>query len=125
MVPKGPMSVKALSVIAPKTITKKNQAITVAVRVKGLALDPTHIGRKSLARHGHMQIYLDRIPNAAYKQGNLADVVAIAAGPIFTFVLSPQWKAKAHGRHTYLIALAQNNEVLYNVKAASFTLTVK
>jgi hypothetical protein len=120
------MSVKVLSVIAPKTITKKNQPITVHVRVTGIALDPTHIGRKPVARHGHMQVYLDRIPSSAYKTGDLTKVVAVAAGPTFTFVLSPQWMKAARGRHRYLVALAQNNEELYQgVKPASFSLTVK
>jgi hypothetical protein len=125
-VPKGPISVTVLSVTTPHTITKKHQAITVHVRIRGLALDPTHIGRKPVARHGHMQIYLDRIPQSAYTKGDLSTVLAVAAGPTFTFLLSPQWRIKARGHHRYLIALAQNNEILYaRVKPASFTLTVK
>lgn len=125
-VPQGPMSVRVLSVIAPRPISRKNQAITVQVRVKGIALDPLQIGRKPVKRHGHMQLYLDHIPSSAYSTGDLTKVVAVAAGPTFTFVLAPHWVKAGKGRHRYLIALAQNNDVLYRgVKPARFSLTVR
>lgn len=97
--------VRMLSVTAPRVITNTSQRITVHVRVSGMTLD--------------------RIPAAAYKTPNLRHVVAVAAGPIFTFTLSRQWRKAAHGKHHYLIALAQNNELLYRAKAARFSLTVK
>ena len=122
---KSSMSVKVLLVIPPRAKSKFTE-ITVHVRVTGIKLDPTHIGRKSVAGHGHMQLYLDRIPASAYKKGTLKDTIAVAAGPIFTFILNAHQKKLAAGRHTYLIALAQNNETLYkSVKPASFTLTLK
>lgn len=124
--PPKAVSVRVLSVIAPKAVSKTKQVVTVHVRVTGIKLDPTHIGRKNVAGHGHMQLYLDRIPASAYKKGTLKDTIAVAAGPIFTFILNAHQKKLAAGRHTYLIALAQNNETLYkSVKPASFTLTLK
>src|SRR5437660_10311413 len=79
----GSPSVKVLSVIGPQKIGKTGPAITVHVRVTGVRLDPTHIGRKSVDSHGHMQLYLDRIPAGAYRKADLKQVVAIAAGPTF------------------------------------------
>lgn len=123
--PPKAVSVRVLSVIAPKAVSKTKQVVTVHVRVTGIKLDPTHIGRKNVAGHGHMQLYLDRIPSSAYKKPSLSNVVAVAAGPIFSFSLSSHWLKAARGHHHFIVALAQNNEVLYHGGTSSFTLTVK
>jgi hypothetical protein len=122
--PQLPMTIKVLSV-KPQTATKRSQVITVKVRYTGIVMDPLGVGGPLVPGHGHMQLYLGHIPSLAYQTTAPKAVVKVATTPTFYFVFSPYWWKAAHGRHTFLIALAKNNNVLYRVKPASFTLTVK
>jgi hypothetical protein len=123
--PKLPMSIKVLAVTGPHVITKNGQLIAVRVRFTGIVMDPLHIGQKSVVGHGHMQVYLNRIPSSAYKYAAPADVVVNATTSTFNFALSPHWRKAARGHHRFLVALARNDNILYRVNAGSFSLTVK
>jgi hypothetical protein len=121
----GPMSVKVLANSGPSTIAGKQTLVTFHLQVHGLHLDPQHIGKKSAPTHGHIQIYLDSIPADAVTKMDMKNIFAVVGGQDFSIGVTPAWVKKHPGKHTLLIALAQNDYVLYRAKPASFAITVK
>lgn len=119
------MTVKVLSVRAPHIISNKKQVIQVRVRFAGITMDPLHIGQKPVPGRGHMQVYLDHIPSIAYVFGTSKGVMVMATTSTFNFVLSPRLLKTTPGRHHVIVALARNDDRLYRVKSATFTLIIR
>ena len=113
--------------LTPKTVIRKNRSVTfrIQLRVKGIVLDPRHIGKANVRGHGHVQVYVDRIPSDAYVRRNLKQHwLASLAGKTLRITVPPALLG-ARGQHRLIVALAQNNSILYRVPAASATITVK
>lgn len=121
----GPMSVAVLPSTGPHRITGKQSLVTFHLKVQGLHLDPKNIGGKPVAKHGHVQIYLDAIPADAYTKRDMTNIFAVAAGVDFSIGVTSAWVKKHAGSHTLLIALAQNNDVLYRATPGRFRLSVR
>ena len=123
---KPSMGVTILAV-TPTTVTRNNPTVTfrLQLRVKGIVLDPRHIGKANVRGHGHIQVYVDRIPSNAYVRRNLKQHwLASLAGKTLRITVPPALLG-ARGQHRLIVALAQNNSILYRVPAASATITVK
>ena len=123
---KSSMGIAIVSV-TPRTVNRKNRSVTfrLQLRVKGLVLDPRHIGKANVRGHGHVQVYVDRIPSDAYVRRNpMRWLGAPLAGKTLRITVPPTLIG-ARGTHRLIVALAQNNSVLYRVPAASATITVK
>jgi hypothetical protein len=119
------MAVHVLSSTGPRTVSRHG-AITFRVRVSGLKMNPRQIGKPDVAGVGHLQYYLDRIPADAYRRIDLRRSFLAAVGtPTFIFNLKYSPITISPGRHTILIALAQNRYVLYRGPVVRVTITVK
>jgi hypothetical protein len=113
------LSSSGSSALAKKTL------VALHLRIQGLILDANHIGKKPISGHGHVQVYLDRVPSDAYKTPDLRGMVAITAGELFSVDLTKS-PAKSHpGKHKLIVALAKNNYVLYRIPTATLSITVK
>jgi hypothetical protein len=122
--PRASMSVAIVSV-SPTLVTAKHATVTFRLRVTGIVLDAVHMGKAHVAGHGHIQLYVDAIPRDAYTHKDLQrHWLASLATTTLTLNLSPAIVGGA-GKHRIFAALAQNNNVLYRVPVASFTITVK
>ena len=124
--PNPAMSVRVVSV-TPTTVIRKNPTVTfrLQLRVKGIVLDRTHIGKANVRGHGHLQVYVDRIPADAYVRRDLKQHwLASLAGTNLRITVPPTLVG-GRGTHRLIVALAQNNSVLYRVPTASSTITVK
>ena len=124
--PKPSMGVTIVS-LTPRTVIRKNPSVTfrIQLRVKGMVLDPKHIGQANVRGRGHIQVYVDRIPSDAYVRRNLKQHwLASLAGKTLRITVPPALIC-ARGKHKLIVALAQNNSILYRVPAASTTITVK
>jgi hypothetical protein len=118
------MSVTIVSV-KPTTVTGKNATVTFHLRVKGIVLDAMYIGKANVRGHGHIQLYVDSIPKDAYVRKDLKQHwLASLAATTLSLNLSPALVG-GRGKHRIIVALAQNNSVLYHVPPASTTITVK
>ena len=118
------MSVTIVSV-TPTTVTAKHATVTFHLRVKGLVLDATHIGKANVRGRGHIQLYVDRIPTDAYARKDLKQHwLASLAATTIALNLSPTLVG-GMGKHRIIVALAQNNGVLYRVPTAAISITAK
>jgi hypothetical protein len=124
--PSKPMSVRIVSPKDPITVPKDGK-IHLKLAFKGIKLNMAAMGRKPVAGEGHYHFYVDCIPSAAYSRphnfGNCWAGAAAAPSPTFDLATSP-FKI-APGTHILLIALAQNNHVLYRANAADIVFTVQ
>jgi hypothetical protein len=124
--PSKPMSVRIVSPKGPITVPKDGK-IHLKLKFKGIKLNMAAMGRKPVAGEGHYHFYVDCIPSAAYSRphnfGNCWAGAAAAPSPTFDLASSP-FKI-APGTHILLIALAQNNHVLYRANAADIVFTVQ
>jgi hypothetical protein len=128
------MSIAVKKSSHPHTITKKKPTVTFHMKVSGIKLqaeDPRKFCHyQNVKGHGHIQIYLDKIPKAAYKpkapiSSRLKNRVNYASLKTFTLGLDSQWIKEHKGKHVLRLALSNNKCVLYHVPAASFKLKVK
>jgi hypothetical protein len=115
------MSVRILSV-KPATVTKKKATVTFHLRVKGLVFDTAHMGKANVRGHGHLQLYVDRIPGDAYARNDLKYWLASLAETTIALNLPPTLVG-GPGKHRIIVALAQNDDVLYRAPVASITIT--
>ena len=126
-VPPNPaMSVRVVSA-TPTTVIRKNPTVTfrLQLRVKGIVLDATHMGKANVRGHGHLQLYVDGIPSDAYVRKDLTHHwLASLAATTVTINLAPPLVG-GRGKHRIIVALAQNSSVLYHVPTASTTITAK
>jgi hypothetical protein len=118
------MSVTIVSA-QPTTVTAKHATVTFHLRVKGIVLDATHIGKANIRGHGHIQLYANRIPTDAYVQKDLKQhwLASLAATTLGLNLLPTI--VGGRGKHRIIVALAKNNGVLYRVRTASVTITVR
>jgi hypothetical protein len=118
----------AIASATPATVIRKNASVTfhLQLRVKGIVLDPKHIGKANIPGHGHVQVYVDRIPKEAYVRKHLKQpLLASLAGRTIRITVPPALIG-SRGTHRLYVALAQNNQVLYRgVPAARTTIIVK
>jgi hypothetical protein len=122
--PRSAMSVKIVSV-RPTTVTRKQATVTFHLRVTGMVLDIAHMGQANIRGHGHIQIYVDTIPKDAYVRKDLKQHwLASLAETTIALNISPMLVG-GKGKHRIIVALAQDNYVLYHALPASVTLTVK
>ena len=129
--PKSAASKPAMGVtivsVTPTTVIRKNRFVTfrLQLHVKGLVLDPRHIGKANVRGHGHVQVYVDRIPADAYVRRDPKHWLGAPLAGTTLRITVPPTLIGARGRHRLIVALAQNNSVLYRVPAAGATITVK
>jgi hypothetical protein len=121
---KPSMSVKIVAV-SPTTITTKKATVTFHLRVSGFVLDAVHMGKANVAGRGHFQLYVDKIPTDAWVKKDLQhNWLAALAATTISLNLPPALVGGV-GKHKIIVALAQNNYILYKVPTASITITVK
>ena len=117
--------IQIMSPTGPVTVGM-NGKIPVHVKIKGLMLDPKGIGKSPMAGHGHFHYYVDCIPGDAYKVADIKTCYAAAAASAMTpFDLSKSAVKITKGTHVLLVALANNNHVLYKAPAAAIVFTVR
>ena len=122
--PKRAMSVTVVSV-KPTTVTAKHATVTFHLRVKGIVLDATHMGKANVRGHGHIQLYANSVPKDAYVRKDLKQhwLASLAATTIGLNLLPTI--VGGRGKHRIIVALAQNNGVLYKAPSAAVSITVK
>ena len=118
------MRLAVLASSGPQTI-RAGTLLTVHLRVHGVTLDPKHLGDPAIPGHGHIQIYLDRIPTDATRRVDMKGIVAVAASSSFSLGFTRRWLQVHAGNHRFIVALARNDDVLYPTPAAVFRLTVR
>src|SRR5712691_10574104 len=69
--PSTPAMAVTIVSVKPTTVTAQNAVVTFQLRVKGIVLDATHIGKANVRGRGHIQLYVDRIPTDAYARKDL------------------------------------------------------
>jgi hypothetical protein len=125
-VAKPAMGVTIVSV-TPRTVIRTNRSVTfrLQLHVRGIVLDPRHIGKANVPGHGHIQVYVDRIPADSYVRRDAKRWLGAPLAGTTLRITVPPTLIGARGTHRLIVALAQNNSVLYRVPAASATITVK
>jgi hypothetical protein len=104
---------------------QEDASIPITVKITGIKLDPAAMGRSNVPGHGHYHFYIDCIPADAYTAADLEHCWAAAAGTTNAKLdLSTSHVKVAPGTHVLLVALAQNDHVLYPVPPAVLLLTV-
>ena len=122
--PAARMSIKVLPSTGPRTV-RGYQNVRVRLRTSGIVLDARWMGQRNQAGHGHIQVYRDSIPKDAYSRPDRSHNF-LAALPVSSFRLGlSRSRLRSAGKHKIIVALAQNNFVLYRVPTASFTVNVK
>lgn len=107
----------------PHTI-RLGKTVTLHLTVSGIQLNAQHIGKRARDHQGHIQLYLDRIPRSAYARPSLQHWLASVAATTVSLRLT-RGIVRTTGRHRIIAALARNNNVLYGVPAATFTLRIR
>jgi hypothetical protein len=117
----------AIVSVTPRTVARTTPTVTfhVQLRVKGIVLDKTHIGKTNISGHGHVQIYVDKIPTDAWTRKDLKQHWLTSLAGTNLRITVPPSLIGARGTHHLIVALAQNNQVLYHAPTASVTITVK
>ncbi|GAC1456343.1 MAG: hypothetical protein PVSMB1_06020 [Gemmatimonadaceae bacterium] len=119
----------SIRILSPKghVTVPENGKIYLKLAVSGVKLDPAAMGRKSVSGEGHYHFYVDCIPPAAYSQphnfGSCWEGAMASTNPTFDLAAVPV--KVPPGNHILLIALAQNNHVLYRANAADLVFTVE
>jgi hypothetical protein len=118
------MSVRILSPTGPVRVSDGGQ-IHLKLKITGLTLNPSAMGRKNVPGQGHYHFYVDCIPANAYRSPDLAGCwKGASADPNATFDLSKSPTRVSPGTHVLLIALARNDHILYRVAPAALVFTV-
>jgi hypothetical protein len=120
-----PMSIQLVSPHGPVTV-KAGGSIPVTVNVQGVVLAPNEIGRNNVDHHGHYHFYLDCIPADAYTEMDLSHCWAGADATTRTvFQLNRMPFKLKKGEHLLIIALAENDHVLYKAPAVVIPIFVR
>jgi hypothetical protein len=121
----APMHISVVSPTNPVTVPV-NGKIQIQVVVSGVKMDMAAMGRAPVAGEGHYHFYVDCIPSVAYvRNNNLGACWAGATADTNTvFDLATSHVKVTKGTHILLLALAQNNHVLYKAPAADVIFTV-
>jgi len=107
----------------PHTIAV-GKTVTLHLTVSGIHLDAQHIGKRAWDHQGHIQLYVDRIPRNAYTRPSLQHWLASVGATTVSLRLS-KGIVGTIGRHHIIGALARNDNVLYRVPPAIFTVIVR
>lgn len=122
---RAPLSIKILSPRDPVTVGPRG-SIPITVRVTGMSLSATQMGRSSFPGQGHYHFYIDCIPPDAYSKADLSHCWAGATAATSTvFSLATSHVKITKGTHLLILALAQNDHVLYKAPAADIVFTVR
>jgi hypothetical protein len=117
-------SIQIVAPSGPLTVGMHGK-ISVSVKINGVTLDPKAIGKAPVAGRGHFHFYVDCIPSDAYVKADIATCYAAAAATSkATFDLSKSAVKITKGTHVLLVALANNNHVLYRAPASAVLFTV-
>lgn len=100
------------------------KTVTLHLTVSGIHLEVQHIGKRASDHQGHIQLYLDRIPRRAYTRPSLQHWLASVGATTVSLRLS-KGIVGTIGTHHILAALARNDNVLYRVPPAIFTVWVR
>lgn len=100
------------------------KTVTLHLTVSGIHLDVQHIGKRAQDHEGHIQLYLDRIPKHAYTKPSLQHWLASVSATTVSLRLS-RGVVGTTGNHRIIAALARNDNVLYRVPPATFTVIVR
>jgi hypothetical protein len=119
-------SIRVVSPTQPVTVPAGGK-IPIQVQVSGIKMDLAAMGRRNVPGVGHYHFYIDCIPSAAYvRNNNLGACWAGATASTKTvFDLATSHVKVTNGTHILLIALAQNNHILYKAPAADVIFTVQ
>jgi hypothetical protein len=98
--------------------SKTAGVITFRLAISGMKLDAANMGKRPVAGHGHVQYYLNKIPSDAHRRPDKRNLVAAVATNSYTLSRKTSRVKLPRGRHLLYIALAQNNNVLYNAHPA-------
>jgi hypothetical protein len=111
----------------PRSVVRTNPTVTfhLQLRVKGIVLDKTHIGKTNIRGHGHIQVYVDKIPTDAWVRKDLKQHWLTSLAGTNLRITVPPMLIGGRGTHHLIVALAQNNQVLYHAPTASIPITVK
>jgi hypothetical protein len=121
----GAMSIQIVRPHGPVTVIAGGK-IPLDLKVTGITLNMSAMGRKNKAGEGHYHYYVDCIPQNSYSVGILSGCWAYAnamAGKT-SFDLSASHVKIGLGTHMLMVALAQNNHILYRVPPAVLIFTV-
>lgn len=121
----SPMGIQLVSPSGPVTV-KAGGNIPIAVSVHGMVLAPNEIGRNNVDHHGHYHFYIDCIPADAYRTMDLSHCWAGADAATKTvFHLNRTSFKIKKGEHLLILALAENDHVLYKAPAVVIPIFVK
>ena len=123
------MSIQITSPMGPVSVAS-NGKITLQVSVHGMTFAPNSIGKAPKAGFGHVHFYIDKIPSGGYSVGTVAASpqngwAGYFASDMAVFDLKKSAVKVGKGTHLLLVALAENNHVLYKAPAAAIVFTVK
>jgi len=125
------MTLAVQSKSGPHSISSQKDLVTFYFKITGLTMD-THYPGKSVTGHGHVQIYLDKVPSDAYKKKDLhhlanADVPGKTGKNTYAVSIEfdSAWIKEHKGQHVLRVGLAANSMVMYHVPIVSFNLDVK
>lgn len=120
----GLPSIQILSPARSVTVAAGGQ-IPIRLRVTGMKLSAANIGKRNIPGQGHYHFYVDCIPSDAYARADLGGCWAGASGyPQGVFNLATSAVKVRVGTHVLLVALAQNDHVLYRSPPAGLVFTV-
>lgn len=124
--PKVPMmSIQITTPARPVAVGIRGK-IPLNVRIQGMTLAPSSVGKGAQAGMGHYHIYVDCIPADGYVRADISRCYAQAAvSNMAVFNLRKSMVRITRGEHLLIVALANNNHVLYNVPASAVPFTVR
>lgn len=100
--------------------------IPINVRIQGMTLAPSSVGKAAMAGMGHYHVYVDCIPADAYVKADISRCYAQAeVSNAAVFNLAKSMVRVTRGEHLLIVALANNNHVLYNTPASAVPFTVR
>ncbi len=121
--------VQVLKKSGPHAISKyPHNYINLYFHVKGLKYGAKYgPGAKPKAGQGHIEIYMDSIPRDAYHKVDVRHAFNYHIQSLRQVTIEPNnpWINLYQGKHTLLIVLAKNNDVLYPIRPVKFSLNVK
>jgi len=118
------MGIRILNPLRPVTVAP-NGKISLSLGTTGITFAPNEMGQANVPGHGHYHFYVDCIPSDAYTRPDLSTCWAGASALMRTsFDLSVSHVKVGPGQHKLILALAQNDHVLYPARTATLLFTV-
>ena len=118
------MSIQILQPGHPVSVAP-NGKIALNLRITGITLAAREMGKANVPGHGHYHFYVDCIPSDAYTRPDLSTCWAGASAVArASFDLSTSHVKIGPGSHLLILAMAQNDHVLYPAHTATLPFTV-